>query len=487
MATMSDLESTEPVRESEIAAWDIETDVAVVGMGCAGAAAAIEAADQGARVLVLERASGGGGTSANSGGLIYLGGGTPVQRACGFEDTPEDMFKFLMEACGPRPEEAKVRAFADGSVDLYDWLVSKGVPFKHTYYPEPGMEPPTDDCLIYSGGEDAFPFNEIAAPSPRAHKPQTPGAAGGFLMQKLVEAVESTDTRVECDARSRRLVVDDSGRVVGVVFTQDQQTKYARAAGGVVLAAGGFINNKQMVRSYAPLLAKCKFQLGVDGDDGSGIRMGLGAGGNAVRMDAGCVALPLYPPKSLMAGILVNRHGQRYINEDTYFGHAGRASLYEQGGRAFLIVDSDMYVVNHAGMQATAVEETIEELEATLEIPTGALQSTVNYYNEHASRGEDPQFRKTTKLVKPLVKPPFGAIDCSTDNSIYAVFTLGGLQTTVEGQVMGRDGGVVAGLYAVGRTSSGVSAFGYCSGISLADGMFFGRKAGRHAATAGVS
>ena len=97
-----------------------------------------------------------------SGGLIYLGGGTPIQQACGFEDTAEDMFRFLMAACGPDADEAKVRLYCDESVDHYHWLVDQGVPFKAGFYPEPGIEPPTDDALVYSGGEDAHPFDQIA-------------------------------------------------------------------------------------------------------------------------------------------------------------------------------------------------------------------------------------------------------------------------------------------------------------------------------------
>ena len=73
-------------RSSEVAVWDRETEVLVIGLGCAGACAALGAAQAGAKVIVLERASGGGGTSAMSGGVLYLGGGTPIQTECGYED-----------------------------------------------------------------------------------------------------------------------------------------------------------------------------------------------------------------------------------------------------------------------------------------------------------------------------------------------------------------------------------------------------------------
>lgn len=89
---------------SEVKHWDITTDVAVVGFGGAGACAAISAADQNANVTIFEAASAPGGSTALSGGDLYLGGsgGTPVQRAAGFTDTTEDMIKYLMAANGPQ-------------------------------------------------------------------------------------------------------------------------------------------------------------------------------------------------------------------------------------------------------------------------------------------------------------------------------------------------------------------------------------------------
>ena len=96
--------ATAVVSAAEVSSWDRETDVVVVGFGAAGACTAIEAREAGAGVLVLERTSGGGGTSANSTGELYLGGGTPVQKDCGFEDDAEEMFKYLMAASGPNPD-----------------------------------------------------------------------------------------------------------------------------------------------------------------------------------------------------------------------------------------------------------------------------------------------------------------------------------------------------------------------------------------------
>jgi succinate dehydrogenase/fumarate reductase flavoprotein subunit len=473
---------SEPRDSRDVSRWDIETDVVVVGLGCAGAAATLEATGAGAEVVVLERASGGGGTSAMSGGVIYLGGGTPIQRACGFEDSPEEMFEYLMASLGPRPDEAKVRAYCEGSVAHFDWFVEHGVRFKAAFYPHYSGEPPTDDGLVYSGTENAYPYDEVARPAPRGHVPQIEGKAGALLMQTLLAAVERTAARVVTDGRCETLVVDPPGAVVGVVARLDGRERVVRARRGVVLAAGGFINNRAMVETYAPRLLRCKFRVGAEGDDGSGIRMGMGAGGAAINMDMGSVSLPLIPPKKLQKGILVNAHGQRFINEDAYYGRLGEYALLRHDGRAFLVLDNATFERPEVDREVAGVGETIEELERELGLPEGSLQATVALYNRHAERGEDPVFRKAREWVVPLIESPFGALDCTTENSLYAVFTLGGLRTTVDGEVLTPDGDVIPGLFAAGRTTAGLSAPGYSSGISIGDGTFFGRRAGRRAA-----
>lgn len=473
-----------PRTTDEVGRWDDEADVVVVGLGCAGACAALEATGAGARVLVLERAGGGGGTSAMSGGVLYLGGGTPLQKQCGFEDSPDEMFKYLMAACGPGPDEAKISLFCERSVEHYHWLVQQGVPFLARFHPEPGMEPPGEDGLVYSGSEQAYPFDEIARPAPRGHKPQAKAAAGGFLMQCLLGALERAAVPMRANVRAETLVLERDGRVAGVLAVEAGETRAFRARRGVVLSAGGFVRNREMLARHAPMALRCNYPLGCDGDDGRGIRMGLGAGGAAIRMEAISVSIPLYPPKRLMRGILVNAHGQRFVNEDAYYGRSGEFALLRQGGRVHLVVDDETYLRNHAGMEVSAVGETLEELEGELGLPQGSLVDTVSLYNHHARSGEDPLQHKRREFLVPLEHPPFGAVDCGTQGAIYAVFTLGGLHTRPDGRVVSPDGEPVPGLFAAGRTTSGVAAHGYSSGISLADASLFGRQAGLSAARA---
>jgi 3-oxo-5alpha-steroid 4-dehydrogenase len=470
--------------------WDLEADVVVVGLGAAGACAALAAVEAGASVVVLEAAGAGGGTSAMSGGLIYLGGGTPVQEACGFTDSPEEMFRFLMAACGPDPDEAKVRLFCDGSVEHYHWLVDRGVPFEPAFSPEPGIEAPGLEALCYSGGEDAWPFPEIAVPAPRAHKPAHRHAAGGFLMGCLIAAVEAEAprARVEPDARVERLVVAGAAgegaasRVIGVVARRAGEELAVGARGGVVLCAGGFVRDDDMVAEHSPLLARCSFRLGNDYDDGLAIRMAQAVGAAVQRMDAGECAVPITPPRRLVGGVLVNGRGQRFINEDTYYGRVGQEVLFHQEGEAYLIVDEELYEVNRAGLQASWVCETAAELEGEIGLPEGSLVATLDYYDRWAAEGRDPLFHKAAEFLRPL-RPPLGAYDLRVASTIYATFTLGGLRTDVHGRVIDVEGGVVEGLYAAGRTTSGLAAWGYVSGLSLADATFFGRRAGRAAAS----
>src|ERR1700756_1020358 len=112
---MSDATSVRPRRAADIAAWDLEADVVIAGYGIAGVSAAIEAARAGADVLVLERTSGWGGAAALAGGFVYLGGGTPIQKACGFEDSVDNMRTFLCAAMGPGADVDRIADHCAGS------------------------------------------------------------------------------------------------------------------------------------------------------------------------------------------------------------------------------------------------------------------------------------------------------------------------------------------------------------------------------------
>ncbi|MDH3210994.1 MAG: FAD-dependent oxidoreductase [Myxococcales bacterium] len=467
----------------EIAHWDDEVDVLVVGLGAAGAAAAVEAACAGAETLVLERAGGGGGTSAMSGGVLYLGGGTALQKTCGFEDTPDAMFRYLMASCGESPDEAKLRLYCEGSVEHYAWIVAQGVPFKAVFYDGCSGEPPTDDGLVWSGSERAYPFRDIAAPAPRGHVPRMEHQTGPLLMQKLCAAVASSPARSALNHRCVALVQEPDGSVIGAVAETFGEERALRARRGVILTTGGFIHDDAMIAAHAPLVGKCNIRVGAEGDDGSGIRLGVAAGAGTLHMDAASISLPATQPWGLKRGVLVNAQGQRFINEDAYYGRLGEWALFRHGGRAWLVVDDEVFEKPDYPREVAAVGETPADLERELRLPPGSLEATLALYNRHAERGEDPLFHKAESYVKPLTRPPYGAFDCTTENSIYAAFTLGGLATDPDGRVLDPEGRPLPGLFAAGRATSGLSVGGYSSGLSLGDATFFGRRAGRCAAT----
>ena len=469
-----------PVDASEVTVWDRAADVIVVGFGAAGSTAAFAAAEAGADVLVAERAGGPGGAAALAEGIVYLGGGTPIQTACGFDDSVDDMYHYMMAACGPDPDEAKIARYCAESLGHFDWLVARGVPFEPTFCAETSMAPTGTEGLVYSGGEDAYPFNQVARPAPRGHLAKTTRATGWLLMQHLAAAATAAGADVWADTRVDRLVLHD-GEVVGVQGQRFGQTVSLRARRGVVLTAGGFIFNDDMLRRHCPPLVRGSFKVGTEGDDGRGIRMAQAIGAATRNMYAGEVSLPITPPRTLIHGILVNGKGQRFINEDTYMGRVGQSALYEQDGEVYLIVDEGCYEVNWMGLAASWVCETAEQLEAEMGLPTGSLAGTVDLYNRHAGAGEDPLFHKDRSWVRPLV-PPIGAFDLRIGPAPYAPFTLGGLETTVEGEVLDLGGDPVPGLFAAGRTTAGVCAFGYASGLSIGDSTLFGRFAGARAA-----
>ncbi|MCH2172429.1 FAD-dependent oxidoreductase [Myxococcota bacterium] len=467
--------------------WEHEADVVVVGYGGAGACAAIEASRAGARVLLLEATGGGGGSTALSGGHLYLGGGTRPQKAIGSDDSPEQMFRYLM-AGGDGPDEHKARLYANESVSHFNWLVSLGVPFTDTIWEDRHTIQPTDACLIWSGNEKAYPFVESARPAPRGHKVAREGDAGIELWKHLSKAVEASETEILYDTAGRALVTNDSGRVVGVVARKEGKELFVKAHRGVILTSGGFIMNMKMLANHIPRLYARIDDIELHGnpkDDGSGIQMGAAAGGAAIRMSEMFLTTPWYPPSSFTFGIMVNIRGERFINEDCYHGRVSAGAFEQPEGKAYLIVDHQAFGFPESDTRLAATEESIPEMERALDMPTGNLMHTVMHYNEQASRGIDPLFRKQSAWLRPLEASPFAAIDCSVGSSPYYAFTLGGLRTAPGGQVLSEEGETIPGLFAAGANSSGItrSASTYCSGQSIGDATFFGRQAGSSAAS----
>ncbi len=473
-----------PVAAADVPRFELEADVVVVGQGAAGGCAAIEAARAGAEVLVLERMSRGGGATALSTGLTYFGGGTRIQRACGFEDTVEQMQAYVRLAAGSHPDEERVRLYCEGSVEHFEWFCSLGVEWNESFHADKVTHPLSADGLLYTGNEEVWPFCEQARPAPRGHKPAREGEAGGYLMEAVLRATLASGARVVNDCHALRLVQAPDRRVVGVSARLDGREVFVAARRGVILAAGGFVMNRDMLARHAPMLLHINYPTGTPGDDGRGIRMGQGAGGEAENMGEGLLLNSWYPPSSHLMGILVDARGQRFVNEDASIGLTSDAIVAKAGARAWLVVDDSIFGQTQARHRIAAVEEDFAALEAALGIADGALVRTIEAYNRAAEKGEDPLFHKARTWLRPLQSPPYAALDCSTARSVWGGFTLGGLRTRATGEVQDADGREIPGLFAAGRNAAGLCREGrsYASGLSIGDASFFGRIAGRSAA-----
>jgi succinate dehydrogenase/fumarate reductase flavoprotein subunit len=474
------------ILDAEGISWDEEADVVIAGLGVAGVCAAIEAREAGASVLVLERASGGGGTTANAAGHVYLGGGTRVQKAVGVEDTVQDMFTYLMMNT-PEPEEEKIRLYCEQSVDHFDWLVDHGVPFNDTMFQGKHFMQMTDECLIWSGNEEVWPFREKAKPAPRGHKVAKEAEGGGALMvERLVARLRELGGRIEVDTAVLQLVREE-GRIVGVRAKHFDDVKFVRARGGVILATGHFTANTEMLARYTPRLMEPGItRQYTPFDDGAGHRLGEAAGGVLLHMDGALITSPFYPPEQLIKGILVNREGRRFVAEDSYHSRSSIFATQQPGGEAYLVVDEKIFARPLFGHEVVDAWESVAEMEKDLGMPEGSLQETLRAYNEHAAKGEDPEFHKKAKWVEPIDRPPFAAIQFSRGKAAYMGFTLGGLRVSIDGCVLRSDGSAIPGLYAAGACAANIAqdGAGYSSGTCIGESSFFGRRAGRHAASA---
>lgn len=495
--------------------WDDRADVVVIGFGGAGACAAIEAAEAGVDVLVLDRCTGGGATSV-SGGVVYAGGGTAIQRAAGVVDSPSEMYAYLRQEAGDVVSEATLRRFCEESAGMIDWLAERGVPFDASLCPYKTSYPNNRFYLYYSGSEHAF--REHAVPAPRGHRAHGPGTSGRVFFAALARACVGVGARVRTQTRATRLVVDGSGRVVGVECLalsglparmhallyryatkpglyvpalarrlwkriRAVERRYGRpyrvaATRGVVLAAGGFVVNREMMRSHAPGF-RGGLPLGTLGDDGAGIQLGIDAGGAVDRMGTVSAWRFLSPPSALLRGVLVNQAGRRFIDESRYGAAIGHAMITSQGGRAWLLIDEP--ILRSARRQLRTETLWFQRMQARYLLHS-RIRGSLGEVARQAGIDE-AGLRSTVDEYGQLSGGSYSLIDCSSRPRLgypTPMLTLGGL-------VVDEDTGqVVPGLYAAGRNAVGVCSNSYVSGLSLADCVFSGRRAGRSASALGT-
>lgn len=518
-------------------------DVIVVGFGLAGAAAAIEAADRGARVLVLDSAYG-GGASALSGGVVYAGGGTRYQTEAGYEDSPENLYTYLKQEVGDAVEDATLRRFCDESPGMIPWLEQQGVTFGSSVAPYKTSYPTDEYYLYFSGNEKSHPYRLTAAPAPRGHRAKAKGLASGrVLWTHLADSALRKGVTFIPIAKVTDLIVDE-GVVTGVKYRVLEQShpdaarhrkmtkrtakignwmpdlvkgtteKIARLwrdgsverearASAVVLSAGGFIYNKEWVKEHAPGFTKIS-PLGTPHDDGSGIQLGMNAGGTTAKMGNVTAWRFLSPPSAFIEGVTVGVNGRRIANEDLYGATHGNVLMREFGGKGWAVYDADNWK-KARGQYWTQTQifhkllatytftvghkraRTLEALAAKMGVDPSRMGQTISAYNAGiASDAGDPA-HKQADVCHPVAQAPFYAVNISDDSSPFSPIpglTLGGLVVDGDsGLVKREDGSTVQGLYAAGRNAVGVCSNSYISGFSLADCIFSGRRAATHATT----
>jgi 3-oxo-5alpha-steroid 4-dehydrogenase len=387
------------IGHADAIAWTDQTDLLVVGYGGAGVAAALEAAERGAKVLAVDRYEGGGSSTAN-GGVFYAGGGTAIQKAAGVLDTAAEMFNYLRLETQGIVTDGTLKHFCETSAETIDWLLHHGAKLSSSgVFPKKVSYPPLKYHL-YHPDNSLLPSSVAhAIPAARGHRTnvENKGKAWGLgigIWEPLALAAKAKGVRFDRHTEVRQLITDPSGQVLGVkalsippnslaaarfmryirranyllelippvipiaaltialarrylnaaarIEANQRVERFIRAQRGVLLSAGGFILNHIMVAHYAPLYAR-GLPNGTLGDTGSGIRLGESVGGKLGAMDRVTGWCNINPPAAWAKGIVVNQRGVRICHEGAYGSTLGDAVARSPGGTAFLIFDDALH------------------------------------------------------------------------------------------------------------------------------------------------
>jgi len=428
-------------------------DVVVLGSGAAGLTAALRAAAAGASVGLFEKSDQVGGTSAWSGGMVWIPN-NPHMPEIGIEDSAEEAMTYLRSLSQGLIDETLAGALVDAGPDLVRWLeantpvrfrIIQGFP---DYHPEhPGAKPgggrslecplfPFDQLGDWRGrvtvgpqvsGNITMSETSLGRGAPHGVPPEELArrrvhderGAGQGLVAALLKGCLDQGVVPRTGVRAVELVTD-AGRVAGVRFESADGPFEVAARGGVVLATGGFDWDPDLVKEFlrGPLVRSAA----VPTNTGDGLRMAMKTGArlgtmreawwvpiiDVVRPDGGVTAWQVNGERTRPHCIMVNKRGERFTNE---------AANYNALGAAFHVIDVTAFdYVNHpawmifdsfylsryglAGFQEgkgptpdwMGRADTLAELAETLDVPEAALAATVERWNAHAAEGEDPDF-----------------------------------------------------------------------------------------------
>ncbi len=370
---------------AKAATWDKEVDTLVIGSGAGGLLSALVAAANRAEVLIIEKESQWGGTSATSGAGIWIPASDQA-RAAGFEDKTDDAFKYVRKLSAKNVPDTNIRAFVDNAANMLRWVTAhteidyQAFPYPDYHAENPGGSPTgyrTHMPLPIDGkklGKDVetlrfaspaaslfgylnWHFDEtyiLLFRAPRWWWHLTKSLArywfdwpfrfksrkdrrltlGNALVGGLKLALNEKHVPLWLNSPMEELITD-KGKVVGAVVRHEGKALRIKARKGVVLAAGGFDKNQAMRDEHAPLYSRAYLSGGTSGNTGDTIRAGLGVGAQTLNMQSAWAAPVFYVPgedrgrlctieRALPGSMMVNQKGERYLNEAASYHIVGQ-------------------------------------------------------------------------------------------------------------------------------------------------------------------
>jgi len=365
--------------------WDKEVDVVVVGSGAGGMLSALVAAKNRAEVLIVEKDRRWGGTSATSGGGIWIPGSDQA-RAAGFEDNLDDAFRYLRALSAPNVPDANIRAYVDNGANMLRWVTANTrVVYTAQPYPDYHAENPGGSVTGYRTHlPEMFDGTLLGADLKTQRFPSPAASLFGYLNWTFAETYQllyrgkgwatglarnmakywfdwpfrfssRKDRRLTLGnaltgglrlalneagvplwlSTPMRELVREEGRVVGLVVERNGKPFRIRARKGVVLAAGGFDKNQAMRTANAPLYSSAQLSGGVTSNTGDSIVAGQAVGAATMNMHSAWAAPVFYVPgedrgrlvtieRALPGCIMVSQSGTRYLNEAASYHIVGQ-------------------------------------------------------------------------------------------------------------------------------------------------------------------
>lgn len=439
-------------------------DVVVVGGGSAGLSAAIEAAANGADVMILEKQGIVGGATTRSGGKL-MANGTEFQKAEGMEDSNELMFNYLKEVGGDYLDDEKIMAFVENSLDTFNWMVDMGVKV-----------------------QDVEPIHSSLTPW-RVHNTEGGGGMtdghGGQIIVPMMNKYNELDGDIIYNITANELIKNDNNEVVGVKGTRKDGSVVTVNAKSVILATGGYASNREMMAPYAEFADKYSTQVPA-GNVGDGITMTEAIGGQIYQNPSvQTVYVNFLSGVGINeeSGLITTKDGKRFVNEYTYQYNVGDAMAKEKSPYGWYIATSnDPHPTVQYGMslEATPSASSIEELAALIEVDPTTLKATVDRYNELCAKGNDEDFGKPSDKMIPVEGEKYYALKLQP----AATVTYSGIVTDINSKVLDTNNTPIKGLYAAGETAfPGLFGTEYPGcGMAISGGSYFGRIAGVNAA-----